>query len=73
LRNLRSISRMCKDIIVSVGLPLVFENCLYNAVCLIQDTRILGFVAKQQLAGDGIHYEPRWFRPWPENKIANYL
>jgi NAD+ synthase (glutamine-hydrolysing) len=73
LRNLRSISRICKDIIVSVGLPLVFENCLYNAVCLIQDTRILGFVAKQQLAGDGIHYEPRWFRPWPEKKIANYL
>ena len=25
----------------------------------------LGFVAKQHLAGDGIHYEPRWFKPWP--------
>ncbi|HMP78449.1 MAG TPA: NAD(+) synthase, partial [Pirellulaceae bacterium] len=21
--------------------------------------------AKQHLAGDGIHYEPRWFKPWP--------
>ena len=24
-----------------------------------------GFVAKRALAGDGIHYEPRWFKPWP--------
>ena len=29
------------------------------------DRRIAGFVAKQNLAGEGIHYEPRWFKPWP--------
>ena len=22
-------------------------------------------MAKRHLAGDGIHYEPRWFKPWP--------
>ena len=27
--------------------------------------KIAGFVGKQHLAGDGIHYEPRWFKPWP--------
>jgi len=27
--------------------------------------RLVGIVAKQHLAGDGIHYEPRWFKPWP--------
>ena len=26
---------------------------------------IAGFTAKRYLAGDGIHYEPRWFKPWP--------
>ncbi len=31
---------------------------------------MLGFVAKQLLAGDGIHYEPRWFKPWPEGLVA---
>jgi NAD+ synthase (glutamine-hydrolysing) len=28
--------------------------------------RVAGVVAKRNLAGDGIHYEPRWFKPWPE-------
>lgn len=53
-------------IIVSVGLPILYNNALFNAACLIADGRIRGFVAKRYLAGDGIHYEPRWFKPWPE-------
>ena len=28
-----------------------------------------GFVAKQFLAGDGIHYEPRWFKAWPPGEV----
>ena len=51
--------------IVTVGLPLFVTNGVYNAVCVIADGEIAGFVAKQHLAGDGLHYEPRWFRPWP--------
>jgi NAD+ synthase (glutamine-hydrolysing) len=50
--------------VVSVGLPLVIQNKLFNTACLITDGQILGFVAKRFLAGDGIHYEPRWFMPW---------
>ncbi len=41
------------------------RGSLFNAACLIVDRRIAGFVAKQNLAGEGIHYEPRWFKPWP--------
>lgn len=51
--------------VVSLGLPVAFQNGIFNAACLIADGRILGFVAKKYLAGDGIHYEPRWFKPWP--------
>ena len=51
--------------IVSVGLPLLYRNALFNTACLLVDGRIAGFAAKQFLAGDGLHYEPRWFRPWP--------
>ena len=54
-----------RGLIVSFGLPLMFQNALFNTVCLVADGEILGFVAKQYLAGDGIHYEPRWFKPWP--------
>src|SRR5262245_53655517 len=55
-----------RGMIVSLGLPLLFRGALYNTACLIADGKILGFVGKQNLAGEGIHYEPRWFKPWPE-------
>jgi len=55
-----------RGMIVSLGLPLLFRKSLFNAACLAVDGKILGFVAKRYLAGDGIHYEPRWFKPWPE-------
>ncbi|HEY5892314.1 MAG TPA: NAD(+) synthase [Chthoniobacterales bacterium] len=51
--------------VVSFGLPLLVQNALFNTTAVVSDGRILGFVAKQFLAGDGIHYEPRWFKPWP--------
>ena len=50
---------------VSVGLPLLVDGSLYNCAGLLVDGAIAGFIAKQHLAGDGIHYEPRWFKPWP--------
>lgn len=55
-----------RGMVVSVGLPLLYHGALYNTACLIVDGRIAGLVGKQNLAGEGIHYEPRWFKPWPE-------
>jgi len=52
--------------VVCFGLPVLFQNALFNTVCLVADGEILGFVAKRFLAGDGIHYEPRWFKAWPQ-------
>jgi NAD+ synthase (glutamine-hydrolysing) len=57
-------------IVVAVGLPVLFRNALFNCACLIADGRILGFVAKQNLPGDGLHYEPRWFKAWPRGVVA---
>jgi NAD+ synthase (glutamine-hydrolysing) len=53
-----------RGMVVSVGIPILFRNALFNTACLIVDGRIAGFVAKQHLAGEGLHYEPRWFKPW---------
>lgn len=72
LGELRQIQAHCIDITVAVGLPLVYEGNVYNAVCVISDTRILGFTCKQFLARDGVHYEPRWFLPWPAGKVVSY-
>lgn len=72
LQGLRRIVDECADIIVSVGLPMEVENCLYNVSVLIQNREILGFVAKQELAGDGVYYEPRWFKMWPDDLVISY-
>ncbi|MCE9631355.1 MAG: NAD(+) synthase [Planctomycetia bacterium] len=50
--------------VVALGLPVRFESGLYDAAAVVADGRIAGIACKQNLAGDGIHYEPRWFRPW---------
>ena len=55
--------------VVAVGLPVYHEKALYDAGALLADGEVLGFVGKQFLAGDGIHYEPRWFKPWPAGEI----
>jgi NAD+ synthase (glutamine-hydrolysing) len=54
-----------RGLVVSLGLPLHHYKAVFNACCLVVDGRIAGFTAKRALAGDGIHYEPRWFKPWP--------
>jgi NAD+ synthase (glutamine-hydrolysing) len=58
-----------KGITVSFGLPFQFKNTLYNTACLVSDGKMLGFSAKQHLANDGVHYEHRWFQPWPNGQI----
>src|SRR5438128_2766057 len=59
LRMLDDLLPATRGMIVSLGLPLAHHNGIFNAACLVADGRILGFVAKRYLAGDGIHYEPR--------------
>jgi NAD+ synthase (glutamine-hydrolysing) len=57
-----------RDLIVCFGLPLAYNKAVFNASCLVANGELLGFCAKRALAGDGIHYEPRWFKPWPAGK-----
>ena len=55
---------------VAVGLPLLHRKALFDVVALLVDGELAGFVAKQYLAGDGLYYEPRWFKPWPAGHRA---
>jgi NAD+ synthase (glutamine-hydrolysing) len=55
-----------KGIIVSVGLPFNLDGCVYNGIAHLADGVLLGIVAKRNLAGDGIHYEPRFFKAWQQ-------
>ena len=67
---LHEIMPQTRGIVVAVGLPVLFRNALFNCAALLCDGRILGFVAKQNLPGDGLHYEPRWFKAWPRGVSA---
>lgn len=64
-KALHEIAKHTEGIVVCVGLPLYWRGALYNVIAVVQNRDILGFVAKQHLAGDGLHYENRWFKPWP--------
>lgn len=67
--QLLALAPLTRGMVVSVGLPVFHEKALYNAAALLADGQIVGFGAKQFLAGDGIHYEPRWFKPWPAGEV----
>ncbi len=72
-RVLQEILPETQGLIVSLGLPLLYHNALYDVACLAVDGCIAGFTAKRYLAGDGIHYEPRWFKPWPIGRRTEFV
>lgn len=69
LAMLSVLAEASQGMLTAVGLPLLFRGSLYNAAALVSGGRIHGLVAKQTLAGDGIHYEPRWFKAWPPDVV----
>jgi NAD+ synthase (glutamine-hydrolysing) len=56
--------------VVTIGIPVRRRGGLYNTACVIADGRIAGFSAKEHLAGEGLHYEPRWFKSWPNHQVV---
>ena len=71
LEVLEEVRQATAGLLVSVGLPLMHEGAVYNAAAVLCDTQLVGIVAKQNLAGDGLHYEPRWFKPWPAGVVSS--
>jgi NAD+ synthase (glutamine-hydrolysing) len=62
----------CQGITVAVGLPVRIQDKVYNTVAVIENAIIKGFVAKQFMAIDGVHYEFRWFTPWQANELIEF-
>lgn len=56
--------------LVVCGLPVRFRERIFNCAALLFDGKIQALVPKQNLAGDGIHYEQRWFTPWRQGPEA---
>jgi NAD+ synthase (glutamine-hydrolysing) len=69
LEKLQEIIPHSKDILVNIGLPIKYNNALYNCNAILIDGEIKGFVAKQLLANSGVYYEQRWFQAWPKRQL----
>jgi len=50
-----------KDILIAVGSPLYFNDCLYNCVYVIFNGNLLGIVPKSYIPNYSEFYEKRWF------------
>ncbi len=50
------------DALIATGLPFRHNDLLYNCMALIYRGRVVALIPKQHLAGEGLHYEQRWFR-----------
>ena len=70
LAHLQTIRPWTAGICVVVGLPVRLSGRTYNTAAVLRDGQILGFAAKQFLANDGVHYEPRFFHPWPAGETT---
>ncbi|NML66696.1 NAD(+) synthase [Hymenobacter sp. RP-2-7] len=70
LRQLQKIRPLTEGICVAVGLPVRLAHRTYNTAAVLRDGQVLGFAAKQFLANDGVHYEPRFFVPWPAGETT---
>ncbi|WP_268035234.1 NAD(+) synthase [Algoriphagus sp. PAP.12] len=64
LEQLKALIPFTSGITVAVGLPVRVGTQVYNTVAIVENSQLKGFVAKQFLAIDGVHYEFRWFTPW---------
>lgn len=63
-------NEMPEGIYATVGLPVRFNNAIFNGTALISHRKIHGIRCKMKLAGDGIHYEDRWFTAWQPGVMA---
>ncbi|HWE37383.1 MAG TPA: NAD(+) synthase [Isosphaeraceae bacterium] len=61
-----------RGIAVAVGLPILFEGVVYNAMGLLADGALVGLVAKANLATGDVEYENRYFQAWPHGRRVDY-
>lgn len=70
--KLLQIKEWCDGVTVCLGLHVIIGRDVFNVACVIRNKEIVGFTAKQFMARDGVHYEPRWFTPWPANVVKEF-
>lgn len=68
-QQLEKIVPYCNGLTACITLPVRIGGATYNGACVIENQKIVGISFKQNLALDGVHYEPRWFEPWKPGRV----
>ena len=71
-KSLTLIAQKVQNTLVILGLPIRWEGKLYNVAACLYQQKIQALIPKQHLANDGVHYEARWFTPWPNQKLSTF-
>lgn len=63
MRALERVTRATagSDMVVAIGVPIVFGHLLYNCAAVVQDGRVLGVIPKTHLGNYGEFYEKRTY------------
>jgi NAD+ synthase (glutamine-hydrolysing) len=69
LLALEQLIQETENMTVVFGLPVYHRGSMWNCAAVVQNQKLLGINPKKLLAREGIHYESRWFRPWPFHRV----
>jgi NAD+ synthase (glutamine-hydrolysing) len=72
IEYLHKLASETTSMFIWVGLPMRHEGHLFNVAAGITAGKVVALIPKQHLADDGVHYEPRWFTPWPTGKRSQW-
>ena len=62
-----------EELLCAIGMPLYYREKPYNALAIIYKREVRGFYLKQNLAKQGVYYEPRWFEAWPAARQEKFV
>src|SRR5690606_30494597 len=71
-RALDEIRSATEGIAVAIGLPILFEGVIFNAMAMVANGKIAGLVAKENLATGDVEYENRYYQPWPGGRRVDF-
>jgi NAD+ synthase (glutamine-hydrolysing) len=66
------LAELADGIAIAVGLPIRHEDVLFNAMAMLADRRVVGLVAKENLASGDVEYENRYFQDWPRGRRVEF-
>jgi NAD+ synthase (glutamine-hydrolysing) len=71
LFKILEVSKKMNHTLIFIGTPFYYRGNIFNCMAVIYEGEILALIPKSYLAGEGLHYEQRWFTPYqkPWKKI----